>query len=458
MSFKRALVVDDSKSARMALKALLEQHDLIVDFAESGEDAIEFLKGNSVDVIFMDHTMPGMTGLEAVSVIKADPKTAMIPVMMYTAKEGEVYVGQARALGAVGVLPKQVQPGVLFEMLLKLGLVKERRGKERVRAARAAGAATPRRRAEDRGDEVDRALEQQALGISVQALVTRILQDQHVELRSDILRSHHEFARRVAGEIFERQKAELAQMEADKPPPPRAGVSPALVAVVVLFLAVPLVLLLYQLVQARNERDEALAANAGLAAAVEQQLLDAHSETSDLVSSISAERQRSNALYLGMLSTLEWALNQAGTVPYGEMPFDGRRLATLQELLNQLVTLGFQGTVRMDSYLGDFCLVQDAAGGYVLPPPGLPLDQCELIGHPQGDLAATADLQSVSFANFVATSPLVNGSGIDVQIVAHDRTSNVRRVQYPASMRNAGEWNRVAELNNRVEYTLLPTP
>ena len=110
MSFKRALVVDDSKSARLALKVLLERYELIVDFAETGEEAIDFLKSQTVDVIFMDHTMPGMTGLEAVSAIKSNPRTAMIPVMMYTAKEGEVYVGQARALGAVGVLPKQVQP------------------------------------------------------------------------------------------------------------------------------------------------------------------------------------------------------------------------------------------------------------------------------------------------------------------------------------------------------------
>ena len=39
MAFKHALVVDDSKSARIALKKLLEKHQLIVDFAETGEAA-----------------------------------------------------------------------------------------------------------------------------------------------------------------------------------------------------------------------------------------------------------------------------------------------------------------------------------------------------------------------------------------------------------------------------------
>src|SRR5512139_3645713 len=98
MSIKHALVVDDSKAARVALKRLLERYELVVDLAESGEEALRFLEHRTADVIFMDHTMPGMDGLQAVAAIKSNPRTAMIPVMMYTTKEGEVYVGQARAL------------------------------------------------------------------------------------------------------------------------------------------------------------------------------------------------------------------------------------------------------------------------------------------------------------------------------------------------------------------------
>ena len=88
MAFKRALVVDDSKLARVALKKLLEEHDLSVAFAESGEAALDFLDRESVDVVFMDHHMPGMDGLEAVAAIKRNPRTATIPVMMYTTRAG----------------------------------------------------------------------------------------------------------------------------------------------------------------------------------------------------------------------------------------------------------------------------------------------------------------------------------------------------------------------------------
>ena len=110
MGAKRALIVDDSKSARVFLARVLENYDIDVDSAESAEAAIEYLTSNRPDVIFMDHLMPGMDGFQAVQAIKNDPRTATIPIMMYTSQEGELYLGQARALGAVGVLPKQIKP------------------------------------------------------------------------------------------------------------------------------------------------------------------------------------------------------------------------------------------------------------------------------------------------------------------------------------------------------------
>ena len=94
MALKRALVVDDSKVARVTLQKQLEAHDLVVEMAASGEEALDFLSTYMVDVVFMDHEMPGMNGLEAVKAIKSNPRTAMIPVMMYTAKGGELYVSQ----------------------------------------------------------------------------------------------------------------------------------------------------------------------------------------------------------------------------------------------------------------------------------------------------------------------------------------------------------------------------
>src|SRR6185295_4304613 len=127
MSAKRALIVDDSNSALIVLSRMLQKYSIEVDTAESAESAMAYLTHHRPDVIFMDHLMPGMDGFQAVQAIKNNPRTATIPIMMYTSQEGELYVGQARALGAVGVLPKLVKPVDVSKVLYQLHLLPERR-------------------------------------------------------------------------------------------------------------------------------------------------------------------------------------------------------------------------------------------------------------------------------------------------------------------------------------------
>ena len=136
MTPKRALVVDDSKSARAFLARILERHEIEVDAAESAEAAIEYLARNKPDVIFMDHMMPGMDGFQAVQTIKNNPRTSAIPILMYTSQEGDLYLGQARALGAEGVLPKQIKQSDVTKMLFQLRLVSDRRTGEQTTFAR----------------------------------------------------------------------------------------------------------------------------------------------------------------------------------------------------------------------------------------------------------------------------------------------------------------------------------
>src|SRR5258706_3408631 len=120
---KRALIVDDSRLARAVLGRLLTEHGVAADTAESAEVALEYLKHSRPDVVFLDHLMPGIGGFEALEAIKTNPATATIPVMMYTSQEGELYVGQARALGALGVLPKTLHPVEVTKVLRALHLI-----------------------------------------------------------------------------------------------------------------------------------------------------------------------------------------------------------------------------------------------------------------------------------------------------------------------------------------------
>ena len=123
MANKRALIVDDSKTARIVMTKRLSEQELEVDSVESAGQAIDYLCEHLPDVIFMDFQMPGMDGFQALKAIKSNPATATIPVMMYTSQEDGLQVSEARALGAVGVLPKQAQAKELKDILFELHLL-----------------------------------------------------------------------------------------------------------------------------------------------------------------------------------------------------------------------------------------------------------------------------------------------------------------------------------------------
>ena len=120
MPIKNALVVDDSKSARMMLQRLLNKMNVKADVVDSAEAALTFLDKSQPDVIFMDHMMPGMDGLEATQLIKSNPKTATIPTIMYTSKEGEEYINIARSHGAQGVLAKPANQEAVMAVIQSL--------------------------------------------------------------------------------------------------------------------------------------------------------------------------------------------------------------------------------------------------------------------------------------------------------------------------------------------------
>jgi CheY-like chemotaxis protein len=116
----KILLVDDSKSARYALRLQLQKQGAEVEMAESAEAAFEKLKGALPDAILMDHMMPGLNGFEALEVIREDPRTAAIPVIMCTSHEEPEFVATAQKKGVFGILPKSAAPELLPEMMARL--------------------------------------------------------------------------------------------------------------------------------------------------------------------------------------------------------------------------------------------------------------------------------------------------------------------------------------------------
>lgn len=108
MARGHALIVDDSSTARIILARLLERADLTTKGVASAEEGLTQLREEAFDLVFLDHLLPGMNGLEALDVIKADSELRHIPVFMYTSQSAERYRQDAKARGAAGVIGKQV--------------------------------------------------------------------------------------------------------------------------------------------------------------------------------------------------------------------------------------------------------------------------------------------------------------------------------------------------------------
>lgn len=107
MTIRNALLVDDSKVARFTLGKLLKKSNLDVAMAGSAEEALDLLSNSTQpDVIFMDHLMPGMNGMEAARAIRNNPATAHIPIVMCTSGKSPEFEQTAFDMGITEILPK----------------------------------------------------------------------------------------------------------------------------------------------------------------------------------------------------------------------------------------------------------------------------------------------------------------------------------------------------------------
>jgi CheY-like chemotaxis protein len=106
MHTKSALVVDDSKSARFALRKSLEMQGYAVSTAEGAEECYKLLKQSTPDMIFLDHVMPGIDGFGALRHLRADQHTMNLPVIICSSHDSAEFLAEARTLGATDVLVK----------------------------------------------------------------------------------------------------------------------------------------------------------------------------------------------------------------------------------------------------------------------------------------------------------------------------------------------------------------
>ncbi|MCL1941513.1 MAG: ATP-binding protein, partial [Synergistaceae bacterium] len=81
----RALIVDDINTNLKVAEGLMEPYQMRIDICESGMKAIELIKSNSYDIVFMDHMMPVMDGVQTTLAIREDPAYSRLPIVALTA-------------------------------------------------------------------------------------------------------------------------------------------------------------------------------------------------------------------------------------------------------------------------------------------------------------------------------------------------------------------------------------
>ena len=106
----RVLIVDDSKSIRMLVAECIFSlgHETI--HMESGNDAVEYIKENSVDLIMMDVEMPGMNGFEATQKIREIKGDDWFPIIFLTTKVDDDSYTQGILAGGDAYMEKPISP------------------------------------------------------------------------------------------------------------------------------------------------------------------------------------------------------------------------------------------------------------------------------------------------------------------------------------------------------------
>ena len=117
------LVVDDLEANRKLMHAVLEPRGFLVRSASSGEAALAALEQDDVDVVLLDVLMPGLDGYATCARIRADPRTAMLPVVMVTASGTQQRL-RALEVGADDFIAKPFDQAELVARVRSLARVK----------------------------------------------------------------------------------------------------------------------------------------------------------------------------------------------------------------------------------------------------------------------------------------------------------------------------------------------
>lgn len=116
---KTILLVEDSDVNRRMLKEILSLSESLVLEAENGHKALKVWREHKIDLIFMDLSMPEMSGLEATAIIREQENPdGRVPIVALTGNTAEGVEKKCRASGMDGCISKPYSPKLIIETLI----------------------------------------------------------------------------------------------------------------------------------------------------------------------------------------------------------------------------------------------------------------------------------------------------------------------------------------------------
>ena len=416
---KQALIVDDSQLAQFVLKKMLKEENIVAECSGSAEEALEYLKSNQPDIIFLDHTMPGMNGLELLQLLKEDPDTEGIPVMMYTSQEDKHYAEKAFSLGAMEVLPKQLKRPDLHRVLITLD------NNSTITTVHI--------------DDDDDILEQVVYDAE-EAL-------KHETWQQRFKHSFEEHRDNTNAQLTQlNERLDRLMLHQDELPQKRQLFWNNVFWMVLFCIALGVFSFIYTQQQQTLQEIKINASTTQTPQLAGQTVTPVIIQTAPTPENVN-ER---NTSIVNDFQELEEYFN-INTIPFGEVLLGPTALTILEEIDTILSAEPFQGIVRIQPLDSVFCVRSGTQGNLVLAEANTALGDC-VFSQINTELAENI---SVEVQQFINARNNINGS---YRYAITPVQNNFVDVAQLTGTSNAGDWNTQAAANRRVAFTLQPNP
>lgn len=117
---KTVLVVDDSTSMRQMVAFTLKSAGFSVVEGGNGQEGLQKLDGQRMDLIISDLNMPVMNGMDMIRQIRSRPQYKFTPILMLTTESQDTKKAEGKAAGATGWIVKPFNPQQLLQVVAKV--------------------------------------------------------------------------------------------------------------------------------------------------------------------------------------------------------------------------------------------------------------------------------------------------------------------------------------------------